>query len=180
MKIIRYEEIDSTQLEAKRLAKKNNVSNGTVIIAKNQTKGIGTHGRKWISKKDESVTFTIILKPDYNVEELENITIKIAKCITETFKELYNINLDIKKPNDIVYNGKKIGGILTESIIQKNFVKYIFIGIGINTNQTEFTEEIQNIATSIKKEFDIDVNNERVIKNLSQKLLHFYKKDNKI
>ena len=65
-------------------------------------------------------------------------------------------------------NGKKIGGILTETKIQKEQVKKIVIGIGINTNQTEFTEEIEDIATSIKKEYGIDVENEKIIERFCE------------
>lgn len=173
MKIINYDEIDSTQLEAKRLVEKNSDSaiNGTIIVAQNQTGGIGTHGRKWTSKKDESVTFTIILKPDCELEKIESLTIKIAECIVQVFFELYGITLNIKEPNDIVFNDKKIGGILTECRTYKNIVKYIFIGIGLNTNQITFSGELQDIATSIKKEFNIDVENNIIIKEISKKLI---------
>ncbi len=170
MKIINYEELDSTQLEAKRFVKNNSACDGTIIVAKNQTKGLGTHGRKWISKKDESITFTMILQPNCKLEKLENFTLKVAECIVDTFGDLYNINLDIKKPNDIYSNGKKLGGILTESKVLEGMVKYIFIGIGLNTNQTDFTEELANIATSIKKEFNIDVDNEKIIMKICKKI----------
>lgn len=170
MKIINYEELDSTQLEAKRLVEKNSASDGTIIVAKNQINGIGTHGRKWISKKDESITFTIILMPNCKIEKLENFTLKIAECVVDVFYELYNIKLNIKKPNDIVFNGKKIGGILTESKVYKNIVKYIFIGIGLNTNQINFPEELQDIATSIKNEFNIDVDNNTIITKIAEKI----------
>ena len=170
MKYIEYEELDSTQLEAKRYIKNNSASNGTVIIAKNQTSGIGTHGRKWIAKKDESITFTLILEPNCKLEKLENFTVDIAECIVNTFKELYGISLEIKKPNDIVYNGKKIGGILTETQVLEGMVKYVFIGIGLNTNQTEFAPEIAEIATSVKNEFGINIDNRKVIENIVKKI----------
>ncbi len=170
MKIINYEELDSTQLEAKRLVEKNSALDGTIIVAKNQINGIGTHGRKWISKKDESITFTMILMPNCAIEKLENFTLKIAECVVDVFYELYNIKLNIKKPNDIVFNGKKIGGILTESKVYQNIVKYIFIGIGLNTNQINFPEELQDIATSIKNEFNIDVDNNTIITKIAEKI----------
>ena len=75
------------------------------------------------------------------------------------FEEKYGINLQIKAPNDIYYNGKKVGGILTESKIVGQKTKYIVVGIGINTNGKNFSDDIKNIATSIKKEFNIDVDN---------------------
>ena len=75
------------------------------------------------------------------------------------FEEKYGINLQIKAPNDIYYNEKKVGGILTESKIVGQKTKYIVVGIGINTNGKNFSDDIRNIATSIKKEFNIDVDN---------------------
>ena len=94
---------------------------------------------------------------------IDGITIQIAKTLIKAIKEIYNINLDIKYPNDLTINGKKIAGILTETKIQKEYVKKIVIGIGFNTNQLVFSEDIKNIATSIKKEYGIDVENEKII-----------------
>lgn len=169
MRILKYDEIDSTQLEAKRLINKKDIENGTVIAAKKQTGGIGTHGRTWIDTG--GITFTVILKPNCNLESLENVTIDIAKIIVDVFKNLYNINLQIKIPNDIIYNSKKIAGILTETKVYKGKVKYLIIGIGINSNIIQIPKEIENIATSIKKEFNIEVNNEKVIELILGKLI---------
>lgn len=169
MKILRYEEIDSTQLEAKRLINKEVVENGTVIIAKKQKKGIGTHGRSWVDTG--GITFTTILTPNCSLESLSNITIDIAKIIIDVLENLYNINLEIKRPNDIIYNNKKIAGILTETKVYKEKVKYLFIGIGINSNIIQFPKEIENIATSIKKEFNIEVDNEKIIEEILGKIL---------
>ena len=72
-------------------------------------------------------------------------------------KRKYGIILNIKEPNDIVINNKKIGGILTEAKILSEKVRYLVIGIGINTSKENFTEDIKNIATSIKKEFNINI-----------------------
>lgn len=85
--------------------------------------------------------------------------------MVETFEDIYNIKLQIKQPNDIVYNGKKIGGILTETKISGEIVKYIVIGIGINTNQEKFEDEIINIASSIKNEFGLKIDNQLIISN---------------
>ena len=71
--------------------------------------------------------------------------------------------LDIKEPNDIMYHQKKIGGILTESKVHLETVKFLVVGIGINTNKMHFTSDIENIATSIQKEFGIEVDRDKVI-----------------
>ena len=94
---------------------------------------------------------------------INNITIQIAERLVDIFYIAYKIKLDIKEPNDLYYNNKKIGGILTESKIFKNKVKYLVVGIGINTSQTKFHKEIDNIASSIKNEFNIDISVEKII-----------------
>ncbi len=123
----------------------------------------GTHGRVWHTDQTNNIAFSFLINANCKVEQIEGITIEIANTILETFKVLYNIKLEIKYPNDIVVKGKKIGGILTETKTQGEFVRNIVIGIGINTNQEKFTKEIEEIASSIKKEFGIQVENMEVI-----------------
>ena len=113
--LIFFEEIDSTQTEAKKLADKG-IENGTVVLTNYQMDGIGTHGRKWYSKKGDNISFTLILYPKCSIKNLENITIDIAKCMIDAINDVCSKKLDIKKPNDIIYNKKKIGGILTQII----------------------------------------------------------------
>ena len=144
-----FDEIDSTQTEAKRNVEK--YENGTVIIAELQTAGKGTHGRVWHTKAD-NIAMTLILKPEININKLEGFTVAIAENIQQAIKELYGIELEIKLPNDLLLNKKKICGILTEVITIKEQVKEIFIGIGFNVNEKEFSSDISDIATSLYKE----------------------------
>ena len=123
----------------------------------------GTHNRKWYTDEKNNIAFSFYIETNCNIEKLDGITVEIAKTILEVFKNLYNIALEIKEPNDIVCNGRKIAGILTQSKSIENTLKYLVIGIGINTNQQKFNEEISNIATSIKNEFNIEIDNEKVI-----------------
>ena len=153
--------IDSTQDEIKR---RENLGNGTVIIAENQTKGKGTHGRVWYTETTgKNIAMTFVLFPNTHISKFEDITVLIAKCIVKTFKKLYNINLDIKYPNDIVINSKKIGGILTETKVIGQNVKELYIGIGLNILQEEFNEDIKDIASSIINEFNIKCIREDII-----------------
>lgn len=153
-----FETIDSTQSEIYRRIN-SKIENGETVIANLQTNGNGTHGRKWYTDEGGSIAFSMYIETNCNIKKLDGITIEIAKIILEIFKEKYNIELSIKEPNDIVYNSKKIGGILTESKMRGEIVKYLVVGIGINTNKTKFNNEIKNIATSIKNEFNIEVDN---------------------
>ncbi len=164
-----YHAIDSTQTQIWRLVKSHNIINGTVVIADIQTAGKGTHGRVWHTDETGNVAFSMYIETNCNIEQIEGITLEIAEVIVNIFKEKYNIELEIKPPNDIVYNNKKIGGILTEcQTICKN-VKNLVIGIGINLIQENFSEDIENIATSIKKEFGIKIDNLELIMQFCNK-----------
>ena len=162
---IYFSEIDSTQLKAKGLAEEK-VENGTIVITDNQINGIGTHDRKWYTSKAKNLTFTLIVYPKCSIEKLNTLTIDIAKIITNAIYMLYNYNLEIKKPNDIVYNGKKMGGILTQITSSGNRIKYLLIGIGFNINQIEFNEELKDIATSMKKEFKKEFSREKILNEI--------------
>lgn len=152
-----YNKIDSTQSEIWRLVKNNNIKNGTLVMADIQTEGKGTHGRIWHTDEANNIAFSFFVEMNCNAKKLEGITIEIAQSIIDVFKTKYGINLEIKEPNDIIYNNKKIAGILTESKIISEKVKYLVVGIGINTSKTQFSDDIKNSATSIKKEFNIDI-----------------------
>ncbi len=158
-----YQNLDSTQAEIFRRIESSNIKNGSLVLADLQTLGVGTHGRKWLIEETGNITFSFYYEVNCNAEKLEGLTTDIAKIIVDIFKKLYNIELNIKLPNDIVYNGKKIGGILTQSKSYENTIKYLVIGIGIDTNGTKFNDEIKEIASSIKNEFNIDVDNLKVI-----------------
>ena len=139
-----------------------NIRNGSLIITKRQTLGIGTHGRIWHTDS-ENITFSFVIFPNCNIKKIENLTYKIAEILKDIFKNLYEINLEIKIPNDLMIRNKKVGGILTETKLQGEIVKSLVIGIGINTKINEFPKELEEIATSIKKEFDIRIDNLEVI-----------------
>lgn len=165
--IVFYEQIESTQDKAKELV--NKVPNGTIVITDEQTSGKGTKGRVWYNEKEKNIAMTIILKPNCNISKLEGFTLKIAELLKETIYELYECNLEIKKPNDLMLNNKKICGILTESVTQKEIVKVVYIGIGFNVNTTEFSKEIEGIATSLKKELDKNFERENIIREFVEK-----------
>lgn len=185
-----YETISSTSVRAKEIAEhvsKNEYNNEIVesrnleevnlIIAENQTKGKGTNGRVWFSNKNENILMTMIIYPQESIEELNGITYKIAEMIKFAIKDLYGIDLNIKLPNDLLLNNKKICGILTESSIQGEKVKYIIIGIGFNVNQIDFNDEIKEIATSLKREFrDREYAREEIIVKIYNNVKSLFRK----
>lgn len=167
-----YDKIDSTQKEIWRLIDNKTIKNGQLIMAGIQTDGIGTHGRKWHTDEVRNVAFSFYVEVNSRLENIEGITIDLAQIIVEIFKTRYHIDLQIKEPNDIMYNNKKLGGILTEAKTCRGIVKYLVIGIGINTNKTNFPNDIKNIATSVKKEFNISVDEIDFVRYFCEKIDH--------
>lgn len=158
-----FSSIDSTQKEIWRRIEANTANNGELVFANIQTSGIGTHGRVWHTDEENNIAFSFYIKTDCNLGKMYGVTKQIAVIMQDILRDLYNIEIQIKEPNDLMINNKKLGGILTESKVSGNVLKYLVIGIGINTYKTKFTDDIKDIATSIKKEYGIDADNEMII-----------------
>ena len=145
-----HNKIQSTHTYAINLEiSKNN--NNKIILTDEQTAGIGTKGKKWHTGNEKNIAMTIIIFPNCNIQKIENITINIAISIQKEIKEMFNVDLLLKEPNDLFLNGKKICGILVETKIAGKNVKALYISIGFNVNETSFPEDVANIATSLKK-----------------------------
>ena len=162
-KIIYYNECDSTQKEIRKSAEKK-IENGTIVVTDYQTNGIGTKGRVWYTGENKNIAMTIILKPKCSINKLEGLSKKIAECMKKTIEELYKIPLEIKEPNDLMLNDKKICGILTEINTISGKINYLLISLGFNVNEDIFSKEMQNIATSLKKEYKKEFSREDIIK----------------
>ena len=146
-----YETIDSTNAQAKRLAEEG-YGNGTLIVANHQEAGRGRRGRSWESPADTTISMSLLLKPDINPNNASMITLVSALAVSKAITQLTGEPAGIKWPNDIVMNGKKVCGILTEMSAQLDYVNHIVVGIGINVNTESFPEEIQEMATSLRLE----------------------------
>ena len=114
------------------------------------------------------MSFLIKNIKDYKM--LDGITIKIGKIIHDVLSSKFDLNFEIKLPNDILCNGKKICGILCESSIINNKVNYLIIGIGLNSNQTNFNNEIKEIATSLKNELGYEIDKDELISIIHDKI----------
>ncbi|WAW15005.1 biotin--[acetyl-CoA-carboxylase] ligase [Peptostreptococcus equinus] len=144
-----FETIDSTNSQAKKIADKSR--EGTLIVSDEQTKGRGRIGKTWISKHDEGLYFSLILKPDIPIIKANFITQVAGASIIKALKNL-GISATIKWPNDIILNSKKICGILTEMVAEIDKISYIVVGIGINLKAKSFDKTIQSIASSLLNE----------------------------
>lgn len=164
--IVYLESVDSTNNEAKKLANKD-VVEGTVVIAEEQIMGKGRLGRNFISPKYKGIWMSIILTPDINPMNVPKITQVAAASVIMGLKK-NGIKAFVKWPNDIVISGKKICGILTEMSGEINKVNYVIVGIGINVNveEDEFTEEIRDIASSLKIQSGKTINRKEVVSSV--------------
>lgn len=160
--IIYYKEISSTHDIAVELINEG-ISDGSIIIADKQNKGKGTKLNKWYTGDAKNIAMTIVLFPKCSIRDLEGFTVTIAECMEETIENLYNYKLNIKLPNDLYLNEKKISGILTQTSSRGEDVKYLLISIGFNVNEDNFSEETKNIATSLKKEYEKEFSREEII-----------------
>ena len=168
-KIEYFKEIESTHIYGREIAEKKE-NEGKILLAEVQTGGIGTKGRSWYTGYGKNIAMTIILHPKCKIEKLDNLTIEIAEKIREAIYELYGYKLEIKKPNDLIFNGKKICGILTEIHTQGEKIKYLLISFGFNVNEDEFPEGAKDIATSLKREKGKEYEREEIITKIIEKL----------
>lgn len=168
-KIEYFEEIESTHILGRKIAE-NEENIGKILLAEVQTGGIGTKGRSWYTGYGKNIAMTIILHPKCRIDELDNLTVEIAEKIREAIYKLYGYKLEIKKPNDLLFKGKKICGILTEIHSQGEKIKYLLISFGLNVNEEEFSEETKEIATSLKKETGKEFEREKIISKILEKL----------
>jgi len=175
MQFIFLEKIDSTNKYAKDNI--NNLENMTVIFAQEQTAGKGRLQRVWNSTDGDNIYASIVLKPQKEIKEVySNLTQYLSLILAETFED-YGIIPKIKWPNDIRINGKKISGILAESIIQGNNLVGLIIGFGVNLNCTEqFIKTINQPATALNLETGYKINREDFLKKVMNKFCLGYNK----
>lgn len=161
VKIKYFETLPSTNAYLKEKAE--NLCEGTVIIAGNQTAGRGRFARKFHSPESTGIYMSILLKPDYKGFDATFITTLAAVAVSESVEELSNKKTEIKWVNDVLIEGKKICGILTEGKIDPKTLKpnFVILGIGINafTPSGGFNPEIERIAGSVFEVFDEDLKN---------------------
>jgi BirA family biotin operon repressor/biotin-[acetyl-CoA-carboxylase] ligase len=166
-------EVDSTNAFAREKAREG-APEGSVIITDHQTSGRGRMGRVWESQAGKNILMSIILRPRIPVSAARCITLATATIVIRTLKiflNIYNkenIDLQVKWPNDVLLNGKKVAGILTESSVMNQRIEYLISGIGININQkvSEFSPEVQNLVTSLSEVTGEVIDREKLIAHL--------------
>lgn len=161
-RIVCYDVTDSTNIQAKRLAEEGAV-HGTLVVAERQEAGRGRRGRAWESKERDGIYMTLLLRPDFEPPRASMLTIIAAMAVAKAVRTQTGLPAEIKWPNDIVLNGKKICGILTEMSTEIDSINYVVIGIGINVSNREFGQGASEIATSIAMESGMQVQRAKLI-----------------
>ncbi len=149
--IVHYFRTDSTNAVALKLAAEG-AEHGTVVVAEEQTAGRGRLGRAWFSEKASGIYTSIILRPPLAPAAAPVLTLMAGLAAQKAVSSVTGLAVDIRWPNDLLVNGKKVCGILTEMSAEVDRLHAVVLGIGINVNHSLMPADLENIATSLRME----------------------------
>lgn len=146
-----HAEIDSTNLELRRLAMEG-APEGTTVVADLQTRGRGRRGRSWTAPPGTALNASVLLRPDRQARDAGRLTLLTAVAARRAILEASGLDAGIKWPNDLLLGGRKCCGILLELAAQQDAIEFVVVGVGINVNQTtgDFGPELAATATSLR------------------------------
>lgn len=170
--ILRFDSLPSTNLEAAQRAIEG-AAEGLCVVASEQTAGRGRLQRQWISPKGSGLYFSIVLRPRIHQSSWPLITLAAALAVHDALLETYSLKTDIKWPNDILSNNRKLCGILAETV-DTTEGRALVLGIGINLTSSAFPPEVHEIATSVQLETGKVPNLEIILRNVMIALLQRY------
>ena len=173
--IVHFYDTSSTNNEAKRLAADDAVE-GTIVVSEAQTLGRGRLNRGWFSPPGGGVWVSIILRPPFPPQEAPKCTLMAAVATVEAIREASGLNCGIKWPNDILWQGRKLVGILTEMSAEMDAINFVVLGIGINVSlqESDFPEELRNIGASVSMGAEREVSRVEVLQKLLERLEYWY------
>lgn len=170
--VILYDETDSTNNRAKEFGD-NGCVDGTLIISDTQTSGKGRLGRSFSSPAGTGIYMSLLLRPQLAMSGISRITLLAAMAVHKALDKIPEISSQIKWPNDIVVDGKKVVGILTEASWDTS-LRYVVIGIGINVNNDVFPEDISPTAISLYQICGKKLEREKIIFDVMKNLSEYY------
>lgn len=170
-----HQVIDSTNNRARELALEG-ADEGTLIIAETQLEGRGRLSRSWISPRGKGIWMSLILKPDLSPDQAPHITAIAAVAIRKALNRATGLVIGIKWPNDIIIDGKKVCGILTEMHADIDRIYYVVVGIGINVNMTQedFPVELSSTATSLRIALGRNLDRRQLIALIMEEIEEIY------
>lgn len=145
-----FDDIESTNTEAKKQANLG-CPEGSIVLSEAQNGGRGRLSRSWFSPAGKGIWLSVVLRPPFNPYDAPKCTLLAAVAVTKAIQSITQVECGIKWPNDILYQGKKVVGILTEMNAEIDAINHIVIGMGINVNmnQQDFPTGLMDIATSL-------------------------------
>lgn len=176
-----FDELDSTNKRACEMAAKGAVE-GTLVVADSQKAGRGRSGRSWFSPPGVNLYSSVILRPSIKPEMVSQLTLVVAVALVDALSAFLpstdEKKVEIKWPNDILVNGKKCAGILSEMKMDKSAVDYVVLGFGVNVNLKSrfFPEELSNISTSLlmEREDKEKVSRAQLLQSICKNLENWY------
>lgn len=169
-----FNEVGSTNTLAKYLSE-NDIENGSIIISEKQNAARGRSGKSWESPLG-GIWLSIILNPNVDSSKIHLITLATGVAVAKSLKRIGIENPEIKWPNDIMINGKKVCGILTEAITKFNSIKIVIVGVGIDANLSieDLPEELQNTTTTLENELKKKVDENKLIRIFLEEFERIY------
>lgn len=143
-----FDEIDSTNIAAKRMAQEG-APHGTLVIAAQQTAGRGRRGRAWETQRDENIMMTLLLRPHMDGEQVALLSLVCAVATAQGIRAATGLDAKIKWPNDVVVQGHKVCGMLLEMTAAEGKIDAVAAGVGINVHQREFPQAFAKTASSL-------------------------------
>jgi BirA family biotin operon repressor/biotin-[acetyl-CoA-carboxylase] ligase len=159
-----FSELSSTNTFAKKLTGEG-AHHGTLVLTDFQSMGRGQHEHKWIVEPGQNLTFSLIFEPT-KADRLNLLTLTCALSVKDTIESIVDLQPQIKWPNDVLVKGKKLCGILTETVFIGNKLDRVIVGIGFNVNQQNFSESVFKDATSLSIETGREFDMEKVLAHL--------------
>ncbi len=160
--ILTFDSVDSTNSEATRRADEG-AAEGLLVLSEEQTAGRGRRGRVWTSAKGEGICMSLLLRPDIAPDRASQLTLVMGLAVCDALREVCSLETQIKWPNDIVCDGKKVCGILTEMSATAEAIRHVVIGVGINVDTCNFPDDLTQLATSIRQQTGAETNRPALI-----------------
>jgi BirA family transcriptional regulator, biotin operon repressor / biotin---[acetyl-CoA-carboxylase] ligase len=172
IRVLRFESLPSTNIEVARLAAEG-APEGLCVVADEQTAGRGRLDRQWISPKGAGLYFSILLRPRFDQSKWPMLTLMTSVAVQAAIFNLYQLETDIKWPNDVLFEERKLCGILAE-VIETEIGRAVVLGIGINLKDDAFPRELESSATSIERALQREVSPDALIQPLVEELTDRY------
>ena len=170
--------VDSTNHVAKALAY-HGAPDGTIVVAEEQTGGKGRRERSFYSPRGKGIWFSVVLRPKILPKDAPKLTLMVAVAVAEALNR-FNLKLGIKWPNDLLFDGRKIVGILTEMTGEIGRIAYVVVGVGINVNiaRDEFPEELQAVAASLSEMSGEELSRVKILRAVLEEIDKLYREVN--